>query len=79
MFMENKQSTTMIAQVSTTLTTSAFITYRPYCDRLSFFFSIFPDQFIFTITINVSHQSFAASSALYDIYIIGNNNDYHHA
>lgn len=36
MFMENKQSTTMIAQVSTTLTTSAFITYRPYCDRLLF-------------------------------------------
>jgi len=43
MFMENKQSTTMIAQVSTTLTTSAFITYRPYCDRLSFF--LFPPSF----------------------------------
>lgn len=69
---EKQTSTTMIAQVSTTLTTSVFITYHHYCDRLSFF--IF-DQFV--LQSPLVSQSFATSSVSL-VCIIGNNN-YHRA
>lgn len=71
---EKQTSTTMIAQVSTTLTTSVFITYRHYCDRLSSFFVLISSL----LQSPSMSQSFATSSASHDVCIIGNNN-YHRA
>lgn len=73
---EKQTLTTMIAQVSTTLTTSVFITYRHYCDRFFSFFLLSRSNSL--LQSSSMSQSFATSSASFDVCIIGNNN-YHRA